>query len=260
MHQRTILSYFLRGRCYLSTAVYYYRLVADIWSTSAPPRNISPRGMVQSIKRVGKQFRPMRQEDAHEYLRQLLDCMHEEVLKAHGIKLSDGKIAETTVISRVFGGYLCNELRCGECKYSSKTYNHFQDLSLEVTGGVNSVHTALKTFLKVEKLTSGNEWKCDGCNKKVQAFKQMSICKAPNVLVLHLKRFSFGNFMAKITKPIQFELFIEIPCSGEAKGTAQYDLIGIVVHHGHSSHSGHYVAFVKVSEFSFMITVLDVWR
>ena len=37
--------------------------------------------MVQNIRRVGKQFRPMRQEDAHEYLRQLLDCMHEEILK-----------------------------------------------------------------------------------------------------------------------------------------------------------------------------------
>ena len=42
--------------------------------------------MVQNIRRVGRQFRPMRQEDAHEYLRQLLDCMHEEVLKANNVK------------------------------------------------------------------------------------------------------------------------------------------------------------------------------
>lgn len=40
--------------------------------------------MVSNIKRVGKQFKPLRQEDAHEYLRQLLDCMHEEILKGNG--------------------------------------------------------------------------------------------------------------------------------------------------------------------------------
>ena len=231
------------------------------------------------------------------YLRQLLDCMHEEVLKARGVKLSDGRIAETTVISRVFGGYLCNELRCLECKYSSKTWNHFQDLSLEVSGGISSVAGALKAFIKPEKLSHGNEWKCDGCKKKVQAVKQMTVSRSPNVLVVHLKRFSYGGFMGKITKPIDFDFELEVPCSGEgaavpasaaasssssgsssgfgpgsgtgpAKGgaghkagkkhqrvhdtagtpgaRAMYDLVGVVVHHGGSIHSGHYVAFVKV--------------
>lgn len=99
--------------------------------------------MVQNIRRVGKQFRPNRQEDAHEYLRQLLDCMHEEILKANNIKSSDGKVAETTLISRVFGGYIRNELKCLSCNYSSKTYNHFQDLSLEVSGSINSGMTIL---------------------------------------------------------------------------------------------------------------------
>ena len=94
--------------------------------------------MVQNIRRVGKQFRPNRQEDAHEYLRQLLDCMHEEIMKANHVKTSDGKLAETTLISRIFGGYLRNELKCPKCPFSSKTYNHFQDLSLEITGGITS--------------------------------------------------------------------------------------------------------------------------
>lgn len=99
---------------------------------------MSPRSMVQSIRRVGKQFRPQRQEDAHEYLRHLLDCMHEEILKVNNVKISDGKVAETTLISRVFGGSLRNELKCLSCRFSSKTYNHFQDLSLEISGGISS--------------------------------------------------------------------------------------------------------------------------
>ena len=109
-----------------------------MWTPTTPKKSMSPKSMVQNIRRVGKQFRPNRQEDAHEYLRQLLDCMHEEIMKANNVKTSDGKLAETSLISRVFGGYLRNELKCSKCTFSSKTYNHFQDLSLEITGGISS--------------------------------------------------------------------------------------------------------------------------
>ena len=125
------------------------------------------QGMVSSIRRVGRQFKPLRQEDAHEYLRQLLDCMHEEVLKAHNVKTSDGKISETTVISRIFGGSLCNTVACPSCPYASRTYNHFQDLSLDLSG-VTSVAQAIDAFTRPEYLSKGNEWKCEGCNKRVK--------------------------------------------------------------------------------------------
>ncbi len=142
--------------------------MCEVWSPNSAARALLPKLMLRDLKRVGKQFRHMRQEDAHEYLIQLLDCMHEEVLKANNVKLSDGKIAETTFISRIFGGYICNELNCSKCKYSSKSYNHFLDLSLDINGGINSVSAAVKAFIKPEKLSTGNEWKCEGCKNKVQ--------------------------------------------------------------------------------------------
>lgn len=124
--------------------------------------------MVQNIRRVSKSFRPMRQEDAHEYLRMLLDCMHMEVLKAHAVKLSDGAIAETTLFSRIFGGYLRNELKCGVCGYCSQTFNHFMDLSIDIMGQrLSSVVSGVEAFICPEKLGHGNEWKCEKCNKKV---------------------------------------------------------------------------------------------
>jgi ubiquitin C-terminal hydrolase len=219
---------------------YFQKLVIEAYSTSV--KSISPRSMVQNIRR--RQFRLSRQEDAHEYLRQLLDCMHEEVLKANGVKVSDGAIAETTFISRIFGGYLCNELRCSVCKYCSTTVNHFQDLSLEVSGGISSVQESLKAFMKTEVLGTGNEWVCGGCNKKVKASKQMLIDTAPRVLVLHLKRFSFGSSFGKINKQIKFEETLVLQSK---HGPTTYYLHGLVVHHGSSVHSGHYVAFVKAA-------------
>lgn len=150
-----------------SVLQHFQNLVCEVWSQSSS-RSLSPRGMVASIRRVGRQFKPLRQEDAHEYLRQLLDCMHEEVLKARGVKTSDGKIAETSMISRVFGGYLCNTLTCGQCQYVSKTFNHFLDMSLDINQGVKSISGAIDAFTKPEYLSAGNEWKCEKCKQKVK--------------------------------------------------------------------------------------------
>lgn len=148
--------------------IVYYSVVAEAHAAGTQ-RAISPRCMSNNIRRIGKQFRQMRQEDAHEYLRQLLDCFHEEILKANKVKVSDGKIAETTLISRVFGGYLRNELKCSQCGYCSQTFNHFQDLSLEITGqGLQTINDAVRTYVKPERLGRGNEWKCSKCNKLVQ--------------------------------------------------------------------------------------------
>jgi len=224
-------------------------LVREVWQNLQRGPSISPKGLVTSIRRVGKQFKPFRQEDAHEYLRQLIDTMHEEILKSHGLKLSDGKITETSMIARVFGGSLCNILTCPQCKYQSKTSNHFQDLSLDVNKqGITSVDATLRSFMQIEYLTQGNEWKCDKCKQKVKASKQMIITEAPPVLVLHLKRFSFGNMFAKITKHIQFAPNLLLPehnNNSESSTPISYELTGVVVHHGFSTHSGHYVAFVK---------------
>jgi hypothetical protein len=78
----------------------------------------------------------------------------------------------------------------------------------------------------------------------------MKIRTPPPVLVLHLKRFSFGGSFGKINKHINFDEHMQLAHepddSGERK-SVKYSLIGIVVHHGHSVHSGHYVAFVKAS-------------
>ena len=73
----------------------------------------------------------------------------------------------------------------------------------------------------------------------------MTIYKAPNVLVLHLKRFSFGDIFGKITKTIEFEQELYLPCSGEETKKVKYELSSMIVHHGSSVHGGHYVAFIK---------------
>ena len=56
-----------------------------------------------------------------------------------------------------------------------------------------------------------------------------------------------GHGFGKVTKPIEYEPTMNLPCSGEASKSVPYSLHGIIVHHGGSVHSGHYVAYVKVN-------------
>lgn len=50
----------------------------------------------------------------------------------------------------------------------------------------------------------------------------------------------------KIGKLVDFETSIQLPCSEEPKKVVPYSLHGVIVHHGGSVHSGHYVAYIKV--------------
>jgi len=78
----------------------------------------------------------------------------------------------------------------------------------------------------------------------------MTLSEVPNVLVLHLKRFSFGNMRGKITKLVQFPVQLPVPCTNPETNVTtkvEYNLTGVIVHHGSTTHSGHYISFIKVT-------------
>ncbi|CAM9918104.1 unnamed protein product, partial [Ectocarpus sp. 4 AP-2014] len=206
---------------------------------------ISPKVLVQNLRMIGRQFRQGRQEDAHEFLRHLLDKMVDCYLKRKGVKSSaPNRLAETTPINRIFGGYLRSRLKCTKCGHCSDTFDPFMDLSMDLSRGVRSIDVALRRFVATERLGSGNEWRCGGCKKPVQAEKSLSVFKPPNALVLQLKRFVFTRKASKIKDHIQFADVLNLSVSGPER-SALYDLTGVVVHAGGSMSSGHYYAYVR---------------
>lgn len=91
-----------------------------------------------------------------------------------------------------------------QCSYCSNKFDPFLDLSLEIAKA-ESLSKALGHFTAKEQLDGGaREYKCEQCKQKVKALKQLTIHKAPEVLAVHLKRFSALAPGQKIDRKVSF--------------------------------------------------------
>lgn len=65
----------------------------------------------------------------------------------------------------------------------------------------------VQSFVQPEKLDSAEAWYCPKCKEHVQASKKLDLWSAPEVLILHLKRFQFTTqSRRKIDAPVVFPL------------------------------------------------------
>ena len=179
----------------------------------------------------------------------------------------------TSFIYRIFSGKIRSQVKCTDCSYESNTYEPFLDLSLEIARA-DSVTKALERFTTGEVLEGANSYKCTKQNKPVKAVKRITIEKAPNVLIIQLKRFSFLHSGRKLAKKVEYDATLDLgpymshqpqdlkkkqkhKSSSKNEGnnptssslslldSTVYDLYGVLVHAGHSLHSGHYYAYIK---------------
>ena len=112
-----------------------------------------------------------------------------------------------------------------------------------------SLEDCLDEFGKSETLSEQNMWYCPRCKEFRRAEKKFELWKAPDILIMHLKRFSSQrNFRDKL------ELFVDYPLEGlditkyvqdpEEGKTLIYDLIAVDNHYGGLG-GGHYTAYGK---------------
>ncbi|VDB97050.1 unnamed protein product [Peniophora sp. CBMAI 1063] len=206
-------------------------------------RSLTPYMITNGLKSIAKHMVRGRQEDSHEFLRFAVDALQKSCLVGYGPK-PDPKIAESTWVHKIFGGRLRSRVTCSQCKHNSDTFDNILDLSLEITGTRN-LNEALKKFTKVDHLTGQNKYKCEKCKKLVSAQKRFTVDQAPNVLTIHLKRFSpLGR---KIGQQVDYDQHISLDdvMSEAPPAPLAYTLYGVICHAGGGPNSGHYYAFVK---------------
>jgi len=161
-----------------------------------------------------------RQEDAEEYLGFLLNGIHEEFISKYtkttnSNKKSDGdgwmevgpknKLVVTreaevkeSPINKIFGGRIKSILKCPGTK-NSATIEPFLSLQLDITPeSVHDIEDALENLTVPEIVP---DYSVNG--NKVSATKQNVIDGLPNILLLHLKCFTFDhNTTQKVQKQL----------------------------------------------------------
>ncbi|KAF9672758.1 hypothetical protein SADUNF_Sadunf11G0077600 [Salix dunnii] len=205
-----------------------------------------PAKIQSCLKIFAEHFRCGRQEDAHEFLRYVIDACHNTCLRLKKLRRKEIENGGASVVKEIFGGALQSQVKCLCCNYESNKVDEIMDISLDVLNSY-SVSDAMQKFFQPEVLDGNNKYKCENCKKLVAAKKQMSILQAPNVLVIQLKRFE-GIFGGKIDKAIAFKEILVL--SSFMSKTSQdpqpeYNLFGTIVHSGYSAESGHYYAYIK---------------
>ncbi len=180
-------------------------------------------------------------------------------------------VRNQSVPKDLFCGQLRSTVVCKTCNKKSIAFDPFWDLSLPIpkaaqmrekkfgsfmkgaigisTTKSSSVYECLKAFTEEEELAGDESCYCSRCKTHTISSKSISIFKLPQILVLHLKRFSYSTFRRE-----KLSTQIEIPktslnmneyCSPDAsiEGSRTYDLIAVSNHHGGYG-GGHYTAYV----------------
>ncbi|XP_063302202.1 ubiquitin carboxyl-terminal hydrolase 38-like [Pelobates fuscus] len=188
-------------------------------------------------------FSSFSQEDSSEYLRFLLNSLHEEERlkllssettadalptkvppKEASQSTSWGK-DKTTVIQDMFEGKLKTKIFCQTCKIISQKTEAFTDLSLEFptssseTGNKEhqeklSVNDMFSYFLAPEILDGDNCYQCGKCASLQKAEKTVQITEEPEYLILNLLRFSYDperHVKRKILNPVSIPPVLKLP-------------------------------------------------
>lgn len=222
----------------------------------------APSKIQKCLNVFAEHFRWGRQEDAHEFLRYVIDACHNTCLKilkgrstpcnGSNINGNGGTLKKeegsgtSTIMNQIFGGSLLSQLKCLSCKGESNKADEIMDVSLDLYES-NSLREALSRFFQPEVLDGGNKYSCERCKKLSAAKKQLFILRAPNVLVIQLKRFE-GVHGGKINRSIEFEEMLELSNymhKSALESEPKYNLFGSIVHSGYSPESGHYYAYIK---------------
>ncbi|KAG8079482.1 hypothetical protein GUJ93_ZPchr0007g5813 [Zizania palustris] len=223
---------------------------------------------------AGTSARP-RQEDAQEFLSFAMDRMHDELVKLNGngsnskegmvVSSTDDDDAWETVgrknksaimrtqsfvpseLTAIFGGQLQSSVKATGNK-ASVTIQPFRLLHLDIfPDAVQTLDDALHLFSAPESLEGYRT--AAGKAGLVTARKLVKIHALSKIMILHLKRFSYGNYgCTKLFKALHFPLELVLSrdlLSSPSSESRRYELVATITHLGKNPSRGHYTADAK---------------
>ncbi|KAL6004147.1 hypothetical protein ACLOJK_004694 [Asimina triloba] len=133
------------------------------------------------------------------------------------------------------------------CLYDTKYLEYLPSVGSSTMKDAISLLSCFEAFLEEEPLGENDMWYCPACNEHRKATKKLDLWRLPDILVVHLKRFSYSGGYQKDDTPVDFPTNLDM-CSYirhmDDAHSYTYDLYAMINHHEHSS-GGHYTAHSK---------------
>ncbi|KAM9763145.1 ubiquitin carboxyl-terminal hydrolase 1 [Menidia menidia] len=182
------------------------------------------------------------------------------------------------LMEQLFQGQLVLRTRCLECETFTERREDFQDISVPVLDDqpdspddlsevspdpkpeLKTLKWAIAQFASVERIVGEDKYFCETCHHYTEAERSLLFDKTPEVITIHLKRFSANGLeldpyagLSKVNTPLQTPLTLSLeewctkppPSSG---GGQRYQLFAVVMHSGVTISSGHYTAYIRMSD------------
>ncbi len=209
-------------------------------------RCASAKPVKRVVDKLTNRFHGYQQRDAHEFLGEVMDQIHEELSKDSESK---SKQDPTDDFFR-WNVQVC--LQCKSCGYSRSKEEMYRYLSIDIGQDVKpAVDSCLAKFFAPED----REVNCEKCQEGKIATQTMKILSVPKVILLHLKRFMVVEkpgaaeettelVIKKNKVPVELTTTLSVDklCnqSSDKVPLDDYRLKSIVHHIGNTANSGHY--------------------
>lgn len=160
-----------------------------------------------------------------------------------------------SIIRDIFTGMTCTATKCNECQITSLAFEPFIMLPISIPDQLQAIKLTecLKHYSVTNNLVGKDKYKCDNCNEYRDAIQNTYLWESPEILIIHLKRFSskvYGNGYCRTEK---ISTMVEYPIkdmdlsdmySPYNNHDDKYELFGVVQQFG-SLNGGHYTACCK---------------
>ena len=261
--------------------IYYYKeVIENLWEKN---RNspYAPQKFKEILSEKNELFKGITANDSKDLILYLLETFHTELnLYKEKDNFNNENIDQTnekkmfecfkedyikknnSIISELFHGILKIKSVCNNCFRKNYTYQSFNLLEFPLEETVKFVENrqgkpyiimnnnnkvpflniieCFEHYRAVTMFAGDNQMYCNNCNKNSNAFYYNSIIKAPNFLVIILNRGKAAKYdcMVNFGKNLDIEDYVE-----DKDEENIYELIGVIVHYGPSSMSGHFIAY-----------------
>ncbi|USP77841.1 uncharacterized protein yc1106_05115 [Curvularia clavata] len=184
------------------------------------------------------------QMDADEFYNSLFDQWERQLIKEE----------KKQEFRSFYGGQTLNQIKSKECEHVSERSEPFFAIQCDVVGK-STLQESLQAFVSGDVMEGDNKYKCESCDRYVDAVKRTCFKEVPDNLIFHLKRFEFdlADFSRrKVHDYFEFPPYIDINAyhvdylSNPTKTHKEdiFDLVGVLVHTGTCEH-GHYYSYIR---------------